>query len=63
MMSRFRFAKLGLLATISGSFQRVIWPVKILHATCRVSFRFVMRFPDASSRLYMNDTPPALTGT
>src|SRR5690348_8585329 len=63
VMSRLRFTKAGLDLTISGSFHFVIWPVKILQTACRVSLRFEMRFPDASSRLYMNDTPPALTGT
>ena len=47
---------------IAGSFQLVIWPVKILASVSPVSRRLVtLRLP--IFRLYMNAVPPATIGT
>jgi len=46
---------------IAGSFQRVIWPVKILARVAPDRRRSVTRLPP-TVRLYMNDVPPATMG-
>src|ERR1700729_2219130 len=53
----------GLSARIDGSCQLVTWPVKIFAIVPDDSRRFVMRRPVVgSTRLYMNDVPPATSG-
>ena len=63
-MSRLKPASCGFVATISGSFHFLIAPVKILHDVPAGELQVVDaagRTP--SIRLYMNASPPALTGT
>ena len=51
-----------LSAAIFGSDQFLILPVKIWAIVSGDNCRLVMRFPVASSRLYMSAVPPATIG-